>query len=289
MGDSPSFFDVTNAEKLSGSWLVGTIVHVSDGFTTTGLTIYGSDYNYLYVENGTLNGKRNYTAVDDDPDQKKFSWSPAPIYYGLPDGWYYWSNNLGYFLWSTDDVADPWLASSAGRDVNLASVLLTHPAVQQLAAPDTSQGGVFVSGGTQDGVYTNRAVYNDKPTSNLLGQGEDNQISAITWFTDISTSGFGPAVAGFIIFGNDGLPAYYSTSNVATPDLASNWKDPAIPPKFVIDFNNLDVSTDGAFYGTVGNVNYIMIGFFAGNNLDDTGGGHFSGNSPLFQPDQHCA
>lgn len=96
---------------------------------------------------------------------------------------------------------------------------------QRLIAPSIAQGGVFVSGGTEDGVWSkDPSPINGKASFTFLGQtvGGNYQFH---WSTNLNSEfGAGPSSAGFGIYDvtNGGL-IYYSLSAVATPDLASDW------------------------------------------------------------------
>lgn len=83
----------------------------------------------------------------------------------------------------------------------------------QLNAPSTAQGGVFVSGGTHDGIYAINGEFGGKSVFDLLGGSPSND--AISWNFDRWS------ISEVI---NGGTP-YYSLSDVTTPDLATNWKN----------------------------------------------------------------
>ncbi len=82
----------------------------------------------------------------------------------------------------------------------------------QLNAPSEDQGGVFVSGGTADGIYAINGEAFGRGLFDMLGGGPgDDSVfwNGVQW--SIAT-----AVDGII---------YYSLSDVSTPDLASDWKN----------------------------------------------------------------
>jgi hypothetical protein len=202
---------LTNAQKLSlsPSTSVGTQVSVTDGFVVSGA---GADVNYFWFKNGTNNSKPVYTTVNGGVLQ----WA------NLLDHWEWYDTTISDVNYvSYDAVAFPWLVTTWSVDVGPTPVpILTHPAIQTLTAPSTAQGGVFVSGGTQDGngIY----VYTDV---DFVGYSRIGQ-------SDTSSSSHGIEQAGgrWKIYGVDGAGGdslYYSTSAVATPDLASNWKNAA--------------------------------------------------------------
>ncbi len=90
----------------------------------------------------------------------------------------------------------------------------------QLNAPSEAQGGVFVSGGTLDGIYSILAppliaIGSTKTEYVLLGQDNFGDVFySIVW-------GLGGPRWGIYNFEGNGI--YYSLSDVATPDLASDW------------------------------------------------------------------
>lgn len=104
-------------------------------------------------------------------------------------------------------------------------------AVQQLVAPSTDKGGMFVIGTdnpeVDDAIYPNGAeTFNGKQFYTALGGGDDPTDGAqvsIIWVTDLNSyMGSGPSSAGWVL--NLAAAQYYSLSAVATPDLAASWK-----------------------------------------------------------------
>lgn len=190
-----------NAQKLglAANTPVETQVQVTDGFVVSGATIPGG--NRFYFANGSFDSHTLYTQVGwtDGDDDWKVYWDT--------DHWVVGTANDASDV-ASPGGAEPWLATWSAPT-------LTHPAVQQLAAPSTAQGGVFVSGGTQDGIYSKRGTANGRDYGNLLGTSDDNTSSSYTW----------DGVDRWRIFDVGGETLYYSLSDVATPDLATNWKN----------------------------------------------------------------
>lgn len=85
----------------------------------------------------------------------------------------------------------------------------------QYNAASTAQGGVFVSGGTQDGVYTKRGTANDRDSFNLIGTADCPDCGMAVYWGGVWA----------IKNEDDGGLKYYSLSDVATPDLATDWLD----------------------------------------------------------------
>ena len=160
------------------------------------------------------------------------------IYVGKP---YY--NLLGEAS-NTTQSAIYWKASdTAWKIADLTGFVLEQSTAQDTATPDLAtwptdtvtylryqpQGGVFVAGGTQDGVYSKRANFtgSGKDDFVLLGL-PDSQQGNIEWVSFFESTGTGGYNGSAFIFRDAGSnPLYYSASNVATPDLASNWKNDA--------------------------------------------------------------
>jgi hypothetical protein len=213
---------LTNAQKLSlpANTAVGTQVKVSDGFVVSGSDATSFVLTGFWFQTGTQSGKPTYGKVGQDS-----AFSSA--YYELGSNWWLDNeNSVGAINAASGSEDYPWLADwSVSGDI-----VLTYPAVQQLTAPSSAQGGVFVSGGTQNGIYTKRGTHASKSYFNLIGFPDDDGSNvfayAFLWTTDINIAfGIGPSSPGFIIASADGSLLYYSLSAVATPDLASNWKN----------------------------------------------------------------
>lgn len=224
--DSPQ--SLTNAQKLSlpENTPVGKVVSVTNGFVVSGL---GDSRDGFYFDSGTIQDGNpfyvhaGYTGADND-------WYVKHTALDNGDGW-----TLGSASGSNSDTHSaiaptfgsfPWEFS--WTDSTAGVITLTHPAIQTLTAPSTAQGGVFVAGGTRDGVYPKSEASNaGKDYFVLLGVDDDPTNGAITWWNNINDQfGIGPSSAGFAIEDANGAgPIYYSNSDVATPDLASNWKN----------------------------------------------------------------
>ncbi len=163
-----------------------------------------------------------------------------------------------YLQTQGDDI--PTVANAAARlslpantPVGYQVFQIDNSTVYQLAAPDTSQGGVFVSGGTQDGVYTdNHTIQNGRASFSILGQpaGNDPQF---TWNGDDR----------WLL--NNGDPVYYSLSDVASPDLASNWKNASDDSPASITVTSVSQG-DLASGFKIGSVTYSVNGNSNGRN-----------------------
>lgn len=207
-GDSGGPLSVLNVEKLSLplNTPLATQVAVSDSFYVSGFGD-ASDGFWITTNSGDSYHRALVPFLNDDSDLQ--------CRYGYGDDsnkWAFGSNNNGY-----DVVADvhgdtPWDSTWTG-----VGLTLTHPATQQLAAASTAQGGVFVSGGTQDGVWViDQTNYfgSPRPAYVLLGTSVASETHNTRWNGSDRW-----------IINIDGVPAYYSLSDVATPDLATNWKN----------------------------------------------------------------
>jgi hypothetical protein len=193
---------LTNVQKFSlpANTPVGTRVQVTDGFVVSGAI--ASEWNTFWFPHGTINGRVAY----DFFGNTSFGEGTIAVYWSGTQ----WELNGGDH-YAVGDTEFPWQADWAPIGYPY-PLTLTHPAVQQLAAPSTEQGGVFVP---ELGIYTIRGQFGGKSWYGLLGQ----EVSAgdaysVTWATD-----------RWFIYDNAGDPLYYSLSDVATPDLASNWKN----------------------------------------------------------------
>ncbi len=210
--------DVTNVEKLSLpiATAVGTRVSVTDAFVVSG---FGDARDGFYFPYGdTHNERRIY--IKSLPYLNNGSDFRCSFETLSGSQWNFGTDNNNYTdgAPATDGSEDyPWQA-----DWSANSLTLTHPAVQQLAAPSTAQGGVFVSGGTQDGVYDIR-VNGSVGYYYLLGVSENAGNSYILkdTYIDISEN----AGQAWQIRDASEVTIYYSFSDVATPDLATNWKN----------------------------------------------------------------
>jgi hypothetical protein len=207
----------TNAQKLSlpTNTAVGTRVKVSDGFVVSGAG--SSAANKFWFRDGVWNGRNAYlfaggSSIVADGDAVRWSGTQ----------WEMGTSATDVLYFSTDDVLEPWLVTTwqTANGVNPLPVL-THPVVQQLAAPSSAQGGVFVSGGTQDGIYVSSGIDSNFGRTNfgLLGQ------STVSSATDPYAFGWNGDEAKWQILDAGQFVLYYSLSDVATPDLATDWKN----------------------------------------------------------------
>jgi len=192
---------LTNAQKrsLPPNTPVGKRVQVTDGFVASG---FGDARDGLWIFS-----EGAYYHIDNSSGEVLGS------FHDTGGGHWAWSLGEGEPMASDDSGAtNPWDSTWTG-----AGLTLTHPAVQELTAPSTEQGGVFVSGGTQDGVYTDRGI-DGRRYYNLLGQpdsapsGDGNY--GVSW----------DGVDRWTIRDETGAVLYYSLSDVATPDLAGTDK-----------------------------------------------------------------
>lgn len=234
---------VTNTQKrgLSPSTPVGTKVSVNDGFVVNGSD---ADDGFYYADGGTSNSRATYTSPS-APTGGKIAWGGSQ-----------WTNDNGV---NFGTGLNPWTSA--------VDATVTHPAIQQLAAPpSTAQGGVFVSGETQDGVYTKRSgesyPFNGKDAFVILGvnDGGNPEISGVAWTANVNGDfGSGPNSSGFAISDDGGGLLCYSPSNVVTPDLVPINS----PVVFIIDFVDLEVpATDSSVlykYGQCGSGGPFII------------------------------
>ncbi len=210
----PAPLDVTNVEKLSLplDTSVGTPVAVSDGFYVTG---FGDARDGFYFPNGERNSHPRYVkttpfVAETDPQFGADADSP-PV-------WAFTTDNFES-VQGGGAAEQPWEAN--GWDVTVPPLTLTHPALQQLASPDnTTKAAMFVDA---LGIFSKRGNDGTKDTFNLVGQPDSSgsgAAGAIYWQTvndDFPTARF--------IITDTGDPVYYSLSDVATPDLATDWKN----------------------------------------------------------------
>lgn len=209
---------LTNVQKLSlgSATPVGTRVQVTDGFVMSG----ESDplTNGFFYPSGTQNGKPQYFNVEGLAN------GYDPIHYS---GTAWRSAGGSEAALGSEDF--PWQASWT-----LVGLILTHPAVQELTVPSTAQGGMFVSGGTQDGVWVKdvESTSDDgKDSYTILGQSVGGDYS-LFWSAFL-------AKWNLISAGDD---VYYSLSDVATPDLSGS-------DKFVMAVSSVAYSKRGTFNG----------------------------------------
>lgn len=242
---------ITNAEKLSlpVATAVGTQVSVSDGFVSSSPT---HDQIGFFVNKGqTQNGKPIYGYVF-NPGYGGFSWS----YRYTGTIWaFYQDDDAQDFALDEVEVESPWLA-----DWGSFPYPLTHPALQQFNAASTAQGGVFVAGGTQDGVYTTAGIDGGFGRMNFGLLGQDTVVGAI----DPYAIGWNGDESRWQIMSDSGM-LYYSLSDVATPDLASDWKNASDDTPASITVTSLSAGDLVAGF-KISTVTYIVDGAVNGRN-----------------------
>lgn len=202
-----------NTQKLSlpANTPVGTRVSVTDGFVV--INSGDLDTDTFYGGNGTENSRTKYVASNGS----RVAWNPDG---GDVGTWVSYNPNGDVIDNTTElsDVVNPW-------DGTWSASTLTHPAVQELTAPSTAQGGVFVS---DFGICKDYGTQlNGKKIFYLFGvDTSDSSNGSVAWSPDIASDwGAGPSSAGFVVVFPGGDFRYYSTSAVPTPDLATNWKN----------------------------------------------------------------
>ncbi len=199
---------LTNAEKLSlpAGTTVGTRVRITDGFKVIDSGEDGC--NGFWYPVGLSNGKQSY----------KIAGNTHSICIWIPEtGWLMTDIQDDTKYESLEDVEFPWLVETWNETSGALPVpRISNPVVQALQSPSSAQGGVFVSTGfnaeTFIGIHTISGTLNGRSVFSLLGSDGSVyfQWSGTRWELYDDNA--------------DGL-ARYSLSNVATPDLASNWKD----------------------------------------------------------------
>lgn len=252
---------LTNVQKLSlaPATSVGTRANVTDGFST-GATPYEGFYA---PSEFNLNTFPIYVLVSGNGGD---GFTLASIVYWNNTAWAFatWTyGDIGSIsdTFAADDGSEafPWLANWEGQ------ATLLNPAPQQLAAPSSAQGGVFLANSTQDGVYSISAdLVHGKKFFYLVGAGDptDYTVSAVAWYLDINGEfEIGPSAPGFVWRSASGDPIYYSVSDVATPDLATNW---------------LNASDDSPAAITVTSVTQGLID----SGISKTGAGTAAANAP---------
>lgn len=206
-----------NAQKLSlpANTPVGTRVQVTDGFAVSGNSYPSIDGFVRQI--GTSNGKAKYANFGSGDFQIFVEWVD---YLGNGLGWYFYNGNDGAGYFSDEDVAEPWLVTVWEERNFSGAITLTPPAVQELTAPSTAQGGVFVP---EFGIFTKRGMSNGKDYFKLLGTPDDNDtLGEVVWYASLGDVGLTVPGAGWVVHDIDGNSNYYSTSAVATPDLVPN-------------------------------------------------------------------
>jgi hypothetical protein len=226
---------ITNLQKLSLplATALGTQVTLSDSFSLTSVngpsgTIVLDDMDGLYVPNGVQNGKPKYIqAILGSNGVSTVAWDGTKWIVTGAD-----SRIENYT--SSEDVAYPWLVET-WVDATLTGDLpvFMYPAVQELIAPSTAQFGVFVTAynDSLNGVYQDTTYWtglvNGKKVFHLMGVAGygDDGVNAIIWVPNCEAMfSFGPSTPAWVLCDGGPTPVYYSLSNVASPDLATNWK-----------------------------------------------------------------
>jgi hypothetical protein len=198
-----SILDVLNDEKLALTGIsVGQQVRVSDGFVVSGHSVAAANGFYFYYTATTY--LKSLPFLDDGSDFRAHH-----------DGtsWFIGSDNDGTVSAANGNETYPWEADWSG-----VGITLTHPALQQLAAASTTVAGVVVLGGTQDGIFLIHYAIGIPPFD------RDNDSYLLLGNTDFRlrwTSSM------WLLDDIDDNHYYYSLSDVATPDLALNWKNAA--------------------------------------------------------------
>ena len=207
------------------------------------------------VDAMVVNGVAGYTARGTYDDSGV---DPRPYYnlIGTPDNIpsaIYWKSSA--LQWKVDPIAGGTTTSADVATPDLATwtgITVTHePAF-------SPQGGIFVSGGTQDGVWTKRGTSNGKDYFNFLGEPDDIGTGVIIWSSNIFVDYVvGPSAAGWMQFFG-GVPLYYSLSDVSEPSLAGT-------DKVVMAYNGVAYSQRGT---SNGKPYYTKIGELASTSLN---------------------
>lgn len=209
--------DVINVEKLSLSHAtaVGAQVSVSDGFYSTpsgGESAFFAPFAGRGGLTSTLNERPVWGQVTGENIGSVFYAYTGTAWANIDAA----GDDSGYE--NPDSAANgnedyPWLANWSGSNGNY---VLANPALQQLTSADTSPGAVFVP---TLGIFTPRGDHG--------GGKQDFTLLGLEW-----PSGPGPNTfiwngdeARWELYDGDGNLQIYSLSDVATPDLASNWKN----------------------------------------------------------------
>ncbi len=193
---------------------------MQEGGNPSNLLVSGagdSEVDGEYSPRGTYMDFAYYNKVGQPSDPLSHS------IYNEEDTWY--MNAGDGVLYSAGGTLHPWGGEwiAIGDGTSPAPTVTEIPrtnVVYRLLAPSPAQGGVFVSGGTQDGIYE---IYElgTEATLRRLGEGLDGDAAGGNWFT--RGLDYGEGVRWTLAF--DGSPVYYSLSDVASPDLATDWKN----------------------------------------------------------------
>jgi hypothetical protein len=228
---------LTNIQKLSlpANTPVGTDAIIIDAIRVPAFL----DDNPLaiYRPLGTENGKNSYKRfpaqinTDDGTDLN------ARIYYSTGDNAWGWSFGGNDQFAATGNEATPIEADWSP----VAPEFITNPVLQELSAASVAVAGYFVSGanaGSGEGIYTTRGTSTaDYPESDSEGRHyyvtiannvgtPDADVSSLVWnFTSAVGGGPPQGIQKWVLYDSSGFAIVYSLSDVATPDLASNWKN----------------------------------------------------------------
>lgn len=245
-----------NAEKLSLSpaTAVGTQVSVTDAFV-----LHENGEDYFYYTNGTepsggtAPAIEKYTPTDTArvPANGNLTWRWNNANDSSDGG--AWGDAQGNYAGLGDaSVTHFW---DTPIEVIDHTYTITHPIVQVLVGPSTAQGGVFVSGGTQPGIYPITDSFFGNPRYAIGGDTSTYNIrkndDPISWQIRNDAA--------------DGV-IYYSLSDVATPDLAVNWKNASDDSPASITVTSVSAGDIAAGLQYGGNT-YVVNGAQNGRNL----------------------
>lgn len=220
-----TLLSLTRAQQLalSRTTLPGMRVRVTDGFVVTGA--FGLTGDGFYAPSGaTVNGKPVYAIIPSDDVGDGRSRFEYTDFGGGAFAWAFFNSNATNA--DGTDVASPWLVSSWVGDNS--GIVLTNPPIQELQVPSSAIGGMFVPacGNTANiGIFVDGGVYNGKRYYTLLGTGSGpgGGSGTFSWETALSVPGVGSVTGWFLFNAADGSAIFYSTENVARPDLVTTW------------------------------------------------------------------
>lgn len=221
-GNNP--WDVTTWTVSSGTLPAPTLTHPAvQTLAAPGrgaLSVSGGTLDGTYLVYGTFQSKQSYClssvlnsrAIFWDADNSKWVFTssdayPDPIYYSLSDT-------------PTPLTATGWKNASDDTPASI-TIALTDP-----------KAGVFVSGGTQDGVWTNNGTVNSKESFLFLGAATTDD-GLIRWMPS------GAKGDAWEIRNDNGAGLiYYANNAVASPDLVTT-----ILSVFTVDINALSLTS----------------------------------------------
>lgn len=239
--------DVANVEKLSlpTNTEVGTQVAVSDGFY-----VVAGNGSGFYSKRGTFGSRPwSFYNLANKPTTDPALVTPEYCVFKDEDEWFVQASG-GQNYYSTNDdpntAIEPWEPQNwILGDIGVNPVpVLTYPALQQLVVPSVAQGGLFMAGGGQDGVYTIIGTSNDRPLYKLLGFTGDG--IAVVWNID-----------RWSVINADPDNAYYSLSDVATPDLAGT--DKTVMTVSGVSYSKRGTNGGKPYYNKIGETNSITL------------------------------